>query len=382
MPRPARPARRTSSGRTLTAAVVGLPLIGVPVVAPALAPAAAAVSSAVTTVDAREYGASLTNPIPAGGDTAAPDARIGASSARQSTTRANAKQSRGVVLIDEVLDYGEGEAAGTGMVLSRDGLVVTNHHVVADATSIRVKVPGTGRTYTATVLGYDVSDDVAVLQLQGARHLHPVTFHKRVRVGQPVTSVGNAEGRGRLIAAAGKVLKRRVTVTVRNDDGGRDRMPGLIKDSSDVVPGDSGGALRDAHNRVVAMNVAASVGTKDVVGFAIPIARVKRLAAMIIAGHATSQITIGLRPELGVVLDSRARGLSIAGTIPGSPAARAGLTKGDVLTSIGGTSVTNEAQLAAAMAHHQPGERVTLGWTDPHGGSHTATVTLGAAPVG
>jgi len=352
----------------VAAALVALPLVGVPLVAPAMA-AAPGLATPVATVDARDHGVPL-------GRTAFRE------EARQRATKASSKQSAGVVLIDEVLDYGEGEAAGTGLVISHNGLVVTNHHVIADSTSIKVRVPSKHRTYRATVVGYDSHRDVAVLQLEGAKHLHLAKLHRGLSVGEAVNAVGNAEGRGKLTAAPGRLLKRRVTIDVTDDDGGRDRMVGLIKDSSDVVPGDSGGALLDRRNRVIGMNVAATAGTKDVVGFAIPISRVKRIANLIIRGHASSEITIGSRAALGVLLDSRRTAPYVADVIPGTAAAQAGLSRGDVITSIGATRVATDSQLASVLASYRPGQQAKVGWTDPEGGAHSATVTLGTAPVG
>lgn len=370
MPGPVRHVRHALPGRSVAAALVSLPLIGVPMAAPAMAALpAGAVGHTAVAVDTRAHGVPL-------GRT---EFRRGV---KQRATPASAKQSSGVVLIDEVLDYGIGEAAGTGLVISHNGLVVTNHHVVADSTSIAVRVPGKRRPYRATVVGYDTRRDIAVLQLQGAKHLHLAATHKQISVGEAVSAVGNAEGKGRLTAAPGKVLKRRVTINVTDDDGSRHRMPGLIKDSSDVVPGDSGGALRDRRNRVVGMSVAATAGTKNVVGFAIPIGRVKHIAHLIIAGRASSEITIGGRAALGIVLDTRRSTPYIAAIVRGGAADRAGLVVGDVITSVGTTHVATDGELAAALAPYRPGQQVKVGWTDAKGAAHSGTVTLGTGPVG
>lgn len=350
------------SRRSLAAAILALPLAGVPIAAPAVA--------VVGTVDVRAYGA---NAVP-GQDAAG-------LAAKQRATRASAQETKGVVLIDTVVDYGLGRAAGTGLVITHNGLVVTNHHVVEGATSIAVKVPG-GRRYTATVVGYDAGADIAVLRLQGASRLRTVTTHAAIGVGQPIEAVGNAAGLGRLTAAPGQVLRRGVTVRVRDDFGGQERLVGLIKDSADVVPGDSGGAVLDRRNRVVGMNVAASIGTKDVVGFAIPIGQVTRVAGRIVSGRAGSAIVIGPRATLGISIKSNGPIGLIAAVVTGGPADRAGLAPGDVITSIDGSSLGSNSQLTTVLAGKKVGQQVTVGYTDAHGAPQTATVTLWAGPVG
>ncbi|WGL50566.1 trypsin-like peptidase domain-containing protein [Nocardioides sp. BP30] len=393
-----RTARRTRSRRTLAAAVVTLPLLAVPVAAPAVAVA--------STVDTRgwggyggldfggdggygesyggafggSYGSTYGGTYGDQGGSTSPTQ--GTQTTAQDATAATSTQSTGVVLIDTVLDYDEGEAAGTGMVLTSDGTVVTNHHVVAGATSITVTVPSTGKKYAATVVGYDTSRDVAVLKLQGASGLSTISTDTSLSAGEAVTAVGNAEGAGTLTAAPGTVLTRRTTIDVSGDDGTTEHLTGLIENSSDVVSGDSGGALLDADDEVVGMNVAASSGTAQVTGYAIPIVRVLRIAGKIEAGTASSTITIGNKAALGVQLDSTSTAPYVAGVVSGGAAARAGIASGDTITSVGGTSVSSYDALTQALSGHQPGDRVKVGWTDSAGAAHSATVTLGTAPIG
>ena len=242
-------------------------------------------------------------------------------------------------------------------------------------------VPSTGKKYTATVVGYDSSRDVAVLKLQDASGLSTVATDRTVSVGEAVTAVGNAEGAGTLTAADGKVLVRRTTIDVSGDDGTTEHLTGLIENSSDVVSGDSGGALLDADDEVVGMNVAASTGTTQVTGYAIPIARVLRIADKILAGHATAKITIGAKAALGVELDSTSSTPYVAGVVSGGAAAKAGIVQGDTITSVAGTSVSSYSELTTALAGYQPGQQVKVGWTDAEGTAHSATVTLGTAAV-
>src|SRR3954463_13410964 len=164
----------------------------------------------------------------------------------------------GVVVVLTSLGYEGGAAAGTGMVLTSSGRVLTNNHVIAGATSVRVSVPKTGHTYTAHVVGYDVPDDVAVLQLDKASGLTTVTRESSsaVAVGDTVTAVGNAGGTGTIATAGGKVTRVRRTITVRDDHGRLEKLEklaDLIETSTHVEPGDSGGALLNSGGRVVGM---------------------------------------------------------------------------------------------------------------------------------
>jgi S1-C subfamily serine protease len=301
------------------------------------------------------------------------------------TADATASQSTGIVEIGIVIDYGEGEAAGTGLVLDSDGLVVTNHHVVEGATSITVTVPSTGQQYDAEVLGYDARRDVALLQLQDASGLATVsTDTTGVGAGDTVTAVGDAGGNGgSLTAAPGQVTDASTNITVQDDLTGQDRrLARLVEVTSDVVPGDSGGALLDSDSQVVGMNVAASTGaTSDQIdGFAIPISRVLDVVDRIEAGDASGTVVLGGAPFLGVQLADGSP--TLAGVVDGSPAARLGLTAGDTVTGLDGSSVRSSDELRAAVAAHEPGDTVTVDWTDTSGAAHTGAATLASGPVG
>lgn len=299
------------------------------------------------------------------------------------TTDATAEQSAGLVLITSTLDYGTGEAAGTGMVIDADGLVVTNHHVAADATSIEVTIAETGETYPATYVGGDATRDIAVLRLAGASGLTAVdTDTSGIATGDGVTSVGDAGGDGgSLTAAVGTVTDDRTRITVSGDDGTPSRLRGLIEVDADIVPGDSGGALLDADGEVVGMNVAASSGGSDITGYAIPVARVLRIADAIIAGETIGDVVLGYDAFLGVELTGTSTSPTLAGVIDDTAAATAGLAAGDTVTSVAGTEVSTAEQLSSAIATHDVGETVALTWTDAAGADHQAEVTLGAAPI-
>jgi S1-C subfamily serine protease len=298
------------------------------------------------------------------------------------SSEATAQQSTGLVEISTTLEYGEGEAAGTGIVVGSDGLVVTNHHVVEGATAIEVTDVTTGKQYDAKVLGYDASKDVAVLQLHNASGLATVTTDPgSASLGSAVTAVGDAGGDGgSLTAAPGEVTDLHHPITVQDDLTGADvRLRNLIEVSSDMVPGDSGGALLNADGDVVGMNVAASEGGSDVTGYVIPIGRVLRVVDRVLAGDESGSMVIGGTPFLGVQLADGSA--TIAGVVDSSPAAGLGLTAGDTVTSVDGTRVGTADQLRAAVAAHQSGDTVTVDWTDANGTAHSGRATLVDGPV-
>lgn len=292
----------------------------------------------------------------------------------------------GLVLIDTEINYGQAAAAGTGMVLTANGIVITNHHVVAGSTSISVTVPATGDQYAADVLGYDTTDDVAVLQLEDAKNLATVTMSTTIgQVGDTITAVGNAEGQGELVEATGRILGTDVNITVAEEDGsGQADLTGLFQTSAALVPGDSGGAMFDNSSKVVAMNVAGSTSQRNPEGYGIPIVTVLKVANAVLTGQANSTITLGRAAALGITISTRSMtdAPQIISVIPGGAAAKAGITPGSTLTSLDGTTLTSPDQLSAILAAHQPGDDVQVTWTDRSGRQHTATATLGVAPLG
>lgn len=295
-------------------------------------------------------------------------------------------QEVGLVYITTTLDGGTGEAAGTGMVLTSDGEILTNHHVVEGATSIAVQVVSTGESYDADVVGYDPTHDVAVLQLDDASGLDTVTTDtaETVSVGDTVTGVGNANGDGGAAsAAAGTVAAVDQSITVSSEDGGAaSRLTGLIEVDADIIPGDSGGALYDDDGEVVGMNTAASSGSADITGYAVPIAQALSIAGAIESGDAGGDVVIGGHGYLGISLASDVTGALVAEVQDDSPAQDAGIAVGSTITSLNGRAVTSGDALAAAVAELSVGDNATVAWTDPSGEAHTATVALGEGPVG
>jgi S1-C subfamily serine protease len=314
-----------------------------------------------------------------------PGAGIG--SGRQVTTATDAQQT-GVVDIDVVLG-GTQRAAGTGMVLTANGEVLTNRHVVAGETAMTVTIAATGRTYRAHVVGVAPDTDVAVVQLEGASGLDTVrTSSDSVSPGDAVVGVGNAGGQGgRPSAAPGVVtgVDRSITAT---DEHGNDpeELTGLIETDAAIQPGDSGGPLLDASDAVVGMDTAGSSGGGD--GYAIPIAAAldaaKRIEASPTgsaqAGSGQSQTQAG-GAYLGVEVQDGPAGVQVADVVDGSPAARAGLTAGDTITSVAGRRVASVADLASAMASLAPGQVVDLTFVDLDGTARSSSTTLAAAPT-
>ncbi|WP_258373902.1 S1C family serine protease [Curtobacterium sp. MCLR17_055] len=316
------------------------------------------------------------------------DGSTGTGTTQSPATAATAADKKGVVTINTVLNYDESsQAAGTGMVLTSDGTILTNNHVIQGATSITVTDETTGKEYKADVVGADATNDVAVLKLENASGLSTVTLDDdgEPSTGDTVKDVGNAEGTGNLVAAEGTVTATDQDIQVQSESGtGTESLTGLIEISADIVSGDSGGPVLDSEGEVVGMATAASSGTADVTGYAIPITTAKTIAEKILAGESSSTITIGLPAFLGVEVSNTTGttgGVAVAGTVEGSGAASAGLTAGDTITSIDGTAVTSSDQLTKVIQSHSVGDKVSVRYTDSTGAAKTVTITLTAGPA-
>jgi S1-C subfamily serine protease len=295
---------------------------------------------------------------------------------------ATADQLTGLVRISATLKYQGGKAAGTGMILTSNGEVITNHHVVEGATRIRVTVMDTRAKYAATVVGTDAKDDVAVLQLTGATGLQTVSTETRaVSKGDAVTAVGDAGGStSGFTAAEGTVTATGQHITTHSQDSNEtEKLTGLIEISSDVISGDSGGATYDDQGHVIGMTTAASSGNGDIVGYAIPIGQVLAIAGDLEQGTQDARYVYGTPAFLGVGLGGT--DTSVGDVFPGTPAAQAGVTAGATITALNGTPVHTATALRQAVTTYSPGDRVTLTWTDRAGASHTATLTLVEGPV-
>jgi len=175
-----------------------------------------------------------------------------------------AKVDPGLVDIDTTLGYSQEEAAGTGIVLTSNGEILTNNHVIDGATTISVTDVGNGKTYSASVVGYDKTKDVAVLQLHGASGLQTATIDtSTASVGETVVGVGNAGGTGGTPSAAGgTVTALNQSITASDEgDGTSEQLTGLIETNANIQAGDSGGSLVNSAGQVIGMDTAASSGT-------------------------------------------------------------------------------------------------------------------------
>ncbi len=322
-------------------------------------------------------------------------------------------------LVDVVATDGLQQATseGTGIVLTSNGEILTNNHVIEGATAVKVTDVGNGKTYTATIVGYDASQDVAVLQLQGASGLTTASLgdSSSVQVGDTVVALGNAEGKGGTPSVAtGTVTALDQSITASDEGSGTsEQLTGLIETNADIQPGDSGGSLVNAYGQVIGMDTAASTGYQFQTqsgqsaeqAYSIPINEAVAIAKQIEAGTSSADVHIGATGFLGLEIGSSSQspfgggfggsgsgsgsgsgntsgsGVTIEGTVSGSPAASAGLTDGDQITAVGGHSVATGEDIAKALVPYHPGDSISLSWVDTSGQSHTATVTLATGPA-
>ena len=343
----------------------------------------------------------------------------------------------GMVIISSTIQYQSEAGAGTGMVISSDGLVLTNNHVIEDSTKLTATVVATGKTYPAQVLGYDTTGDIALIKIQGASGLTtvPVGNSSTVKTGAPVVALGNAEGQGTVLPAAGTITGVNKTITA-SDQGGTittETLHGMLETNAGIVEGDSGGPLSNAAGQVIGMDTAGqsvSFGQQaSPTGFAIPINTALAVASQIAAGHASSTISIGYPPFIGIYAaqgtssnpqtqaeqqaesagnpsggtggfggyvpscyTSNANlqipsqiapvnsGTLIDGVICGSPAAAAGMTGGTVITAVDGKTVGAPNKLQSILATFRPGDTVTITWVNLNGKTTTSTLHLVAGP--
>jgi S1-C subfamily serine protease len=344
----------------------------------------------------------------------------------------------GIVVISTTLQYNSEAAEGTGMVINSDGLVLTNNHVIEGSTKITARVVATGQTYPATVVGYDKTRDVAVIQLTGASHLStvPIGNSASLKTGEQVLAMGNAEGVGTIIPAGGEIsgLNKSITASDEGGSAAAETLHGMIETNAGIVSGDSGGPLSTMTGQVIGMDTAAAAGTsgftqQQSTGFAIPINTALSFARQIAAGHASSTVSIGYPPFMGVFTEGgsssnpaaqaqqqeQASGFGGFGgffggggapscyqndasaTVPGSiaqvgsgtlvdgvicatPAARAGITAGSVITAIDGHAVGAPATLTRTLARYRPGDTISVSWASPAGQSTTTDIRLASGP--
>ncbi|HET9691922.1 MAG TPA: trypsin-like peptidase domain-containing protein, partial [Acidimicrobiales bacterium] len=304
---------------------------------------------------------------------------------------------KSVVDINTELGYQNGAAAGTGMVLTADGVVLTNNHVIDGATSISVTLVSSGKTFKAHVLGDDVTQDVALIQIDNASGLTPIAVsNSSVKVGDQVVAIGNAGGAGgtpSAVSGAVTDLNRQITASDQNG-ANAEQLSGLIQTDAPIQAGDSGGPLVNTKGQVIGMDTAASSSNQfngaASEGFAIPISEARQIADQIQKGQATDKIHIGETGFLGVSVAADSgvpgsigsgNGAQVSSVIAGSPADKAGITGGDTITAVDGTPISSSTDLTNTLRSHHPGDSVNVTWTDQSGASHSAAITLAAGPA-
>src|SRR4051794_5234818 len=315
---------------------------------------------------------------------------IGSGTAYAATRATSRPIGTGVVVVNTNLGYQNASAAGTGIVLTSSGEILTNNHVIAGATTIRVVVPKTAHTYTARVVGYSTTADVAVLQLQKASNLKTVKTGSasNLKLGARVTAVGNAGGTGTLVSSSGTVTGLNKTITVQDDSGATERLTGLIETNATLRPGDSGGPLLNSSGRVVGIDTAASSSSPFASvssdGYAIPIGKATTISKQVVSGKSSATVHIGATAFMGVQLGNgpsfAGQGATIVGLVPGGPAAAAGLAPGDLITAIAGRAVTGPSDIQPIILAHKPGDKITVTYTDASGQRRTASITLAIGP--
>jgi S1-C subfamily serine protease len=321
-------------------------------------------------------------------------------SAVLTTSQIVAKTGPAVVDVVSTLGYQRAAAAGTGIVLTSSGEVLTNNHVIDGATAIKVRDVGNGRVYTATVKGYDASHDIAVLQLKGASGLATADLgdSSSVRAGHKVVAMGNAGGKGGAPSVAtGRVTGLDQSITASDETAGTaEQLQGLIRTNAGIQPGDSGGPLINTKGEVIGLNTAASARSGNQVSsttatqaFTVPINEATAIARQIDAGRSSASVHIGATAFLGLAFAAQngasgfpaGPGATVAGILPGSAAASVGLATGDEVTSLGGQPVTSPSQIRSVLTAHHPGDKIGITWTDQSAGQHSATVVLAGGPA-
>jgi S1-C subfamily serine protease len=367
----------------------------------------------------------------------------GGGSPSKSTTRAVvSKVSPGIVDVISTPSYEPpgGTLEGTGMILTSNGLVLTNNHVIEGTSHEIAKIANTGQQFNVTVIGTDETDDVALLKLDGASNLKtvPLGNSDSLQVGQAVVALGNAEGEdGAPTVVTGTITD--LDRSIEASDAGADTteyLHDMLQTNAPIVEGDSGGALASTQGQVIGMNTAANTSDSGTAGasqgFAIPINRALAIARQIAAGHASSQIQIGLPAFLGVTVATANSGPSTAtspqtqlrqlqqqatqqgslsggtgsggclttneatapqsapdvssgtlvgGVLCGTPVASAGVTSGAVITGLGGHAITSPASLTKTLTGYHPGQTISLTWVSANGRHRTSAITLASGPA-
>ncbi len=279
-------------------------------------------------------------------------------------------------------NFGPYGVAGTGFVVDPDGLVLTNFHVIEEASDVTAVHQGNGLIYEASVLGYDKSRDLAVLRLATASDLPVASIGRSsdVTVGDPVTAIGNADGSGVLKPAPGRIVALDRKVTAQSSmDGSRNELKGMIQIDADVRAGDSGGPLLDALGNVIGVDAAGvseeARQTQAPEAYAVPIDDAMAVVEQVRQGRSGGTVHVGPTPYLGIGVrdvptfrsSGPSRGAYVASVQYDSPAERAGLVSGDVIVSFEGRPILSADELTAEMVGRRPGETIGFEWVTDQG---------------
>jgi len=334
-----------------------------------------------------------------------------------------------VVDITATLGYDDETASGTGFFVDpKDGLVLTNNHVIRDATSVTVSIPGKQRAYQARIVGADTSADIAVLRitpLPGAPSA-PIGNSSAVAVGSTVVAIGNRAGAGGPpVLAPGVISGTGRTIQAADGASGfSETLHNMLQTTAKIQPGDSGGPLADSAGVVIGVDTAAGTGGAEA-GYAIPINTAMSVERRIVAGRPTPGIVIGVGGFLGVIVPSttapspRAQaaqerslgtapagsasqigclpteagagvpvsvapvnsGALVDGVLCGTAADAAGITAGDVIITADGRAVSSPDALTAIVNACPPGSVVQVTWVSPADATRTSRVRLDSAPA-
>jgi S1-C subfamily serine protease len=290
-----------------------------------------------------------------------------------------------VVNINTRFGFNNAVGAGTGIVIDPGGVVLTNNHVISGATDISAFSVANGQTYAVDVVGYDRSQDVAVLQLRGGGGLPAAAIGGAASVGEPVVALGNTGGQGGAPSViAGRVVALNQTVHASDSlTGAEETLSGLIQVDAPIKPGDSGGPIANNAGQVLGMTTAATDSFKmsGGTGFAIPIGHAMGVAGAIRGGGGPPTVHVGPTAFLGLgVVDNNGNGARVERVVGTGPASEAGLSPGDVITSVDSASVTSATAMADVLVPHHPGDTIALTYRSASGSVRTVNVTLADGP--
>jgi putative serine protease PepD len=291
------------------------------------------------------------------------------------------------------------EDQGTGMIISKRGLVVTNNHVIAaavDGGTITVTRSGTTKSEAATLIGTNPVDDVALIRINNASNLTPVTFgnSNKLEVGDSLVAIGNALGlaAGTPTVTSGIVSALGRTVTAGTSTSS-ETLNNMIQTDAAINPGNSGGPLLDSSGNVIGMNTAVAGTLSDGensqnIGFAIPVATIQSLLPTLMAGESVvthgafigveiESMTPSLQSQYGFTVSSGAVVMSV---ISGTGAAAAGVKQGDIIVGINSTTIESAQDVSSVISSLHPGQRIALHIV--RGTKHLVIeVTLGKEPA-